>query len=240
MVELFLNILTLLGLNFFKFPDITKKKLRYEKKFIFKRDKYFFINFFEFQDLCMVICFIFEEFFIFIFVAIKTIYYYKKDDIILYDKYFIEKTHLLKKRIILFLYSFMLMLCIKNFSKSKKFFLFHKLFLNPFVELGYILFYFSFILITFYNLKEQFYFTRQNEEYENIQYSSSFVILNKEKYCKEDIILNRFIIYRYIQFFFISYILQNFFQNSLIVKILLFLTFFVFITYIAFRLIFKS
>ena len=236
----FFNYVNSAEFEIYKFPDIINKKFKYEKEFIFERDKYFFIHFFEFQDLCMIICFLVKEIIFFIYVLIKTFYYYKKDGEILHDEYFLLEMYLLKRRIVLFFKSLMLMLCIKNFPKSKKFFLFHNLFRNIFIELLYFFFTLLFILVTFCHLKDQIDFTRQNEKYEDIQYDSEFVILKKKIHRKDDIILNRILIYNYILFFFRSFILQNYFENCLLVKIMIFISFLIFIVYLLVRLILKN
>lgn len=228
------------NLEFYKFPSIIDNKNNFEKDFIFEREKYSFIHFLEFQDLTMIFIFFIKEIIFFIFVCFKTIYYYKKDEEIKYNEYFLKKNKYLKNRIIYFYHSFLLMLCLKYFPKSKKIFLFHNLFKNSFLEFGFIFFTFFFIFKTFHDLKKQFDFTRQNKNYEDIQYDNKFIILKKIKYRKDDIILNRLMIYNYIIFFFRSFILQNYFENLIIVRSLIFLSFLIFITYIIFQITKKN
>ena len=132
------------------------------------------------------------------------------------------------------------MLCIKNFAKSKKFFFFHGIFKNDFFEIFFIIFYFVFILLSFIYLKNQIDFTRQNEKYEDIDFESRYLIFEKNKYRKEDIILNRFLVINFLIFLFRSYFLQNFFRNPLTIKILFFFSFLVFFSYVIFIIFKKS
>ena len=59
------NYLNNSDLNFFEFGDVINQKLIYEKKFIFQREKYFSLNFIDFQDLSMFVVFLFQEIFFF-------------------------------------------------------------------------------------------------------------------------------------------------------------------------------
>ena len=226
--------------NLLTYPDVTNEKNFYEKKFIFKRDHFFFIIFLEFPDICLIICFFIKEVVYFFFILAKTFYYYILNGEVLHNEYFSLEMFFLKRRIIIFFKSFMTMLSIKHLPKSKKFFIFHNLFFNNFVEIAFFIFYFLFISITFCHLKDQFDFTRQNENYEDIQYDSEFVILKKKKYRTEDNILNRFIITNYLMFFFRSYILQNYFENPTAVKIIIFTSFVVYIIFCIFILVQKN
>ena len=64
--------------NLKQFNDIIDKKYIYEKKFIFQIQQYKFINFFEIQELLMIIIFFLREIIFLTFVLFKILYYFKR------------------------------------------------------------------------------------------------------------------------------------------------------------------
>ena len=146
----------------------------------------------------------------------------------------------LKERLSIFFDSFFLMICIKNFSKSKKVYLFHNLYINTITEILFVFFSLFIILKSFLILKNQLDFTKQNSLYEDIDYKNRYNVLKKKKFRNEDIIINRLIIYNYLLFFFRSYILQNYFNSILVINILILLSCIFFIIYLSVKIYFKS
>ena len=226
--------------DFKSFEDIVNNKNFYEKKFIFTREKYNFLNFLEFMDLIVVLIFLVKQIFIFVFVLIKTFYYYKTNRDNFHFEYFVNKMENFKMNFKLFLKSFFLVLTIKYLPKSKKFFYFHNLFKNSFYELFFFFFNFSFIFYTFSKMKDTYDFSRKKDFYKNTDFNNDFYILKKTKFMNENIILNRFILYNNLLFFFRAMILQNYFENPTLCKILIFISFLIYIIYLLINILKKK